>query len=89
MIIYRDEKFRGIGVPKKTPKNKTKSHAVLIKEKGKIKLIRFGQQGVTGAGKNPRTKKEKIRKASFKKRHEKNIKKGKTSAAYWSNLVKW
>ena len=83
------EKFKGYNKPKRTPKHKTKSHAVLAKEGDKVKLIRFGQQGVKGAGKNPRTKAEKARRESFKARRAENIAKGKMSAAYWSAKVKW
>ena len=82
MITYRGEKFSGYNKPKRTPKGK-KSHAVLAKEGTKVKLIRFGQQGVSGDKKmTPRAK-------SFKARHGNNIKKGKMSAAYWANKVKW
>jgi hypothetical protein len=88
-IVYRGERFSGYNKPKRTPNHPTKSHAVLAKEGDKIKLIRFGQQGVSGAGKNPRTKAEKARRASFKARHAKNISRGKLSAAYWANRVKW
>ena len=87
-ITYRGERFSGYNKPKRTP-NAKKSHAVLAKEGTKVKLIRFGQQGVRGAGKNPKTKKQKARRKSFKARHAKNIKKGKMSAAYWANRVKW
>ena len=87
-ITYRGERFAGYNKPKRTPGAK-KSHAVLAKEGNKVKLIRFGQQGVRGAGKNPKTKKGKARRKSFKARHAKNIKKGKMSAAYWANKVKW
>ena len=87
-ITYRGERFSGYNKPKRTPKAK-KSHAVLAKEGSKVKLIRFGQQGVSGAGKNPKTKKDRARQKSFKARHAKNIKKGKMSAAYWANKVKW
>ena len=87
-IVYRGERFAGYNKPKRTPKA-SKSHAVLAKEGDKIKLIRFGQQGVSGAGKNPKTAKEKARRKSFKARHAKNIKKGKMSAAYWADKVKW
>ena len=59
------------------------------KDGDKVKLIRFGQQGVRGAGKNPTSKAQKARKASFKARHAKNIAKGKMSAAYWANKTKW
>ena len=74
--------------PKRTP-NAKKSHAVLAKEGSNVKLIRFGQQGVSGAGKNPQTAKEKARRRSFKARHAKNIRRGKMSAAYWADKVKW
>jgi hypothetical protein len=87
-IVYRGERFAGYNKPKRTPKA-SKSHAVLAKEGDKVKLIRFGQQGVSGAGKNPKTAKEKARRKSFKARHAKNIKKGKMSAAYWADKVKW
>ena len=83
----------GYNKPKRTPSHPSKSHIVLAryKERGRTltKLIRFGQQGVRGAGKSPRTKASKARRASFKARHAKNIAKGRSSAAYWSNKVKW
>ena len=79
----------GFNKPKRTPNHKTKSHAVLAKVGSTIKLIRFGQQGVSGAGKKPMTEKGKARRKSFKARHAKNIAKGKLSAAYWANKVKW
>ncbi len=88
-MIYRGEKFSGYNKPKRTPGHKTKSHAVLAKEGSKVKLIRFGQQGVSGAGSNPKSKSDKNRRKSFKARHAKNIKKGKMSAAYWANRTKW
>ena len=88
-ITYRGEKFSGYNKPKRTKGHPKKSHAVLAKEGDKVKLIRFGQQGVKGAGKNPKTAKEKARKKSFKARHAENIKKGKMSAAYWANKTKW
>ena len=74
--------------PKRTSKHKTKSHVVLACSGGKKKLIRFGQQGVTTTGKKTDTK-SKARRKSFKARHAKNIAKGKMSAAYWANKVKW
>ena len=89
MITYRGVKFSGYNKPKRTKNHKTKSHAVLAKVGKKVKLIRFGQQGVKGAGKNPRTKAAKSRRRSFKAMHAKNIRKGKMSAAYWANKVKW
>ena len=79
----------GYNKPKRTPKHPTKSHVVVAKEGDKVKTIRFGQQGVSGAGKNPKTAKGKARRKSFKARHAKNIAKGKMSAAYWANKVKW
>jgi len=81
--------LKGVNKPKRTPSHPTKSHIVLAKAGDKTKLIRFGQQGVKGAGKNPKTASEKARKKSFKARHAKNIAKGKMSAAYWSNKTKW
>ncbi|QDP65760.1 MAG: hypothetical protein GOVbin5663_13 [Prokaryotic dsDNA virus sp.] len=88
-ITYRGVRFSGYNKPKRTPKHRTKSHAVLAKQGNKIRLIRFGQQGVRGAGKKPRTASERARKRSFKARHRKNIARGKMSAAYWANKVKW
>ena len=82
MIEYRGEKFAGYNKPKRTP-NAAKSHAVLAKEGGKVKLIRFGQQGVQGSPEGT------ARNKAFKARHAKNIAKGKMSAAYWANKVKW
>jgi len=79
----------GYNKPKRTPSHPTKSHVVVAKEGDKIKTIRYGQQGVSGAGKDPKTAKEKARRKSFKARHAKNIAKGKCSAAYWANKVKW
>jgi hypothetical protein len=79
----------GYNKPKKTPKHPTKSHVVVAKEGEKIKTIRFGQQGVSGAGSKPSTAKDKARQKSFKARHASNIKKGKMSAAYWADKVKW
>jgi len=79
----------GYNKPKRTPSHPTKSHVVVAKEGDKIKTIRYGQQGVSGAGKDPKTAKEKARRKSFKARHAKNIAKGKMSAAYWANKSKW
>ena len=78
----------GYNKPKRTPSHPTKSHVVVAKEGDKIKTIRFGQQGVKGAGKNPKTASEKARRKSFKARHAKNIK-NKMSGAYWANREKW
>jgi hypothetical protein len=79
----------GYNKPKRTPSHPTKSHVVVAKEGDRIKTIRYGQQGVSGAGKDPKTAKEKARRKSFKARHAKNIAKGKMSAAYWANKSKW
>ena len=79
----------GYNKPKRTPNHPTKSHVVVAKEGDKVKTIRYGQQGVKGAGKNPKTASEKARRKSFKARHAKNIAKGKMSAAYWANKSKW
>ena len=79
----------GYNKPKRTPGHKTKSHVVVAKSGDKIKTIRFGQQGVSGAGKSPSSAKDKARRKSFKARHAKNIAKGKMSAAYWANKTKW
>ena len=72
-----------INQPKRTPSHPTKSHVVKTKVNGKEKIIRFGQQGKTGDRTNT------ARSRSFKARHAKNIAKGKSSAAYWANKVKW
>ena len=88
-ITYRGERFSGYNKPKRTPGHKTKSHAVLAKSGETIKLIRFCQQGVSGAGKSPQSAKGKARRKSFKARHAKNIAEGKMSAAYWANKEKW
>ena len=83
--------FSGYNKPKKTPGHSTKSHAVLAKEGETVKLIRFGEQGAKTAGKPKAGESEaaKKKRASFKARHGKNIKKGKMSAAYWSSKTKW
>lgn len=90
MIKKGRETFGGYNKPKRTPGHPKKSHAVLAKEGDKVKLIRFGQQGVSGS---PKKKGESAayrkRRESFKARHASNIKKGKMSAAYWADKVKW
>ena len=90
-IEYRGETFSGYNKPKRTPNHPTKSHVVLAKEGDTIKMIRFGEQGAKTAGKPKAGESDAMKKkrASFKARHAKNIKKGKTSAAYWANKVKW
>ena len=90
MAVKRgSETFSGFNKPKRTPNHPTKSHAVLAKQGDKVKLIRFGQQGVSGAGKNPQSDKGKARRKSFLARHAKNIARGKMSAAFWAAKVKW
>ena len=79
----------GYNKPKRTPSHPTKSHVVVAKSGHQVKTIRYGQQGVSGAGSNPKTEKQKARRKSFKARHAKNIAKGKMSAAYWANKSKW
>lgn len=90
MISYRGEQFEGYNKPKRTPQHPKKSHAVLAKEGDTVKLIRFGQQGVSGSpAKKGESAADKARRASFKARHADNIAKGKMSAAWWSSSVKW
>ena len=89
MLKRGDMTFAGYNKPKRTPNHPTKSHAVLAKSGDQVKLIRFGQQGISGAGSNPKTEREKARRRSFKARHAKNIAKGKMGAAFWANRVKW
>jgi len=81
----------GYNKPKRTPNHPKKSHIVVAKEGSKVKTIRFGQQGVKTAGKPKKgeSAKQKARRKSFKARHRKNIRKGKMSAAYWADKVKW
>jgi hypothetical protein len=89
-IEYRGERFPGYNKPKRTPGHKTKSHAVLAKEGETVRLVRFGQQGVRGAGKAPKTAAERARKKSYYARHDAQGKpKNKLSAKYWSHKVKW
>ena len=91
--MTKDTRLKRAGVsgyikPKRTPGHKTKSHIVVAKSGSQVKTIRFGQQGVSTAGKKTDDK-SKARRKSFKARHGKNIAKGKMSAAYWANKVKW
>jgi len=83
MIKRGSEEFSGYNKPKKTPNHPTKSHAVLAKSGDEVKLIRFGQQGVKGSPDGTK------RNEAFKARHAENIAKGKMSAAFWANKVKW
>ena len=95
MAASKDPRLARAGVtgynkPKRTPNHPTKSHVVVAKEGNQVKTIRFGQQGVSGsprkAGESEAYRK---RRESFKARHASNIKKGKMSAAYWADRVKW
>ena len=84
----KDSRLKRAGVsgynkPKRTPSHPTKSHVVVAKSGDQVKTIRFGQQGVSGDKTNT------SRAKSFKARHGKNIAKGKMSAGYWANKVKW
>ena len=83
--------LKGVNKPKRTPDHPSKSHVVMASEDGKYKLIRFGEQGASTAGKPKSGESDKMKKkrASFKARHSKNSAKGKLSAAYWANKVKW
>lgn len=95
MAVKKDPRLKAAGVegynkPKRTPSHPTKSHVVVAKSGDTVKTIRFGQQGVSGSP--PRageSQADKERRASFKARHAKNIAKGKLSAAYWADKVKW
>lgn len=89
-IEYRGERFAGYNKPKRTPNHPEKSHAVLAKDGDQVKLIRFGQQGVSGSpARKGESEADKRRRASFKARHASNIAKGKMSAAFWASKEKW
>ena len=80
----------GFNQPKRTPSHPTKSHVVVAKSGDQVKTIRFGQQGVSGSPKREgESAADKARRDSFKAPHAENINKGKMSAAYWANKVKW
>ena len=91
----RDSRLERAGVsgfnkPKRTPGHPTKSHVVVAKSGTQVKTIRFGQQGVSGSPKKEgESDSYRKRREAFKARHASNISKGKMSAAYWSNKVKW
>ena len=89
--LIKKHKLAGVNKPKRTPKHAKKSHMVLAQEGHTLKLIRFGEQGAATAGKPKagESDKMKAKRKSFKARHGKNIAKGKMSAAYWANKVKW
>lgn len=94
-MATKDPRLARVGVsgynkPKKTPSHPTKSHVVVAKSGDKVKTIRFGQQGVSGSPKKEgESQSSKARRESFKARHSKNIAKGKMSAAFWADKVKW
>ena len=89
--LLKKHRLSGVNKPKRTPDHPKKSHMVLAKDGNKVRLIRFGEQGAKTAGKPKSGEGSKMRKkrASFKARHAKNIARGKMSAAYWANKVKW
>lgn len=95
MPAKKDSRLERAGVsgynkPKRTPSHPTKSHVVVAKQGDQIKTIRFGQQGVKGAGKSPTTAKDKARKKSYYARHNaQDSNPSKLSARYWSHKVKW
>ena len=96
MKVKKDSRLARAGVsgfnkPKRTPNHPKKSHIVVAKVGDKIKTIRFGEQGATTAGKPKAGESDRMKKkrASFKARHRRNIAKGKLSAAWWANRVKW
>ena len=89
-LMKRCGSVSGYNKPKRTPGHKTKSHVVLAKDGDKVKCVRFGQQGVRGAGKSPKSAKDKARKKSYYARHNaQDSSPPKTSARYWSHKVKW
>lgn len=83
--------LKGVNKAKSTPSHPKKSHMVIAKEGNKVKLIRFGEKGASTAGKPKAGESDrmKAKRKSFKARHAKNINKGKMSAAYWADKVKW
>ena len=89
--LIKKHNLKGVNKPKRTPDHKTKSHMVLAQEGHTLKLIRFGEQGASTAGKPKAGESDrmKAKRKSFKARHGRNISKGKMSAAYWANKVKW
>jgi hypothetical protein len=96
MTKKKDSRLERAGVsgynkPKRTPNHPKKSHVVVAKEGDTVKTIRFGEQGASTAGKPKAGESEAMKKKrkSFKARHASNISKGKMSAAYWSDRVKW
>ena len=96
MPLKKDSRLKRAGVagfnkPKRTPSHPKKSHVVVAKVGAQVKTIRFGEQGASTAGKPKagESARMKAKRKSFKARHGRNIKKGKMSAAYWADKVKW
>jgi hypothetical protein len=95
MVAKKDPRLARAGVsgynkPKRTPNHPKKSHVVVAKVGDQVKTIRFGQQGVSGSPKKSgESAAYAARRRSFKARHASNIQKGKLSAAYWADKVKW
>jgi hypothetical protein len=89
--LLKKHRLAGVNKPKRTPSHPKKSHMVLAKVGDKVRLIRFGEQGASTAGKPKSGESDRMKKkrSSFKARHGKNIAKGKMSAAYWADKVKW
>ena len=89
--LIKKHRLQGANKSKRTPDHQTKSHIVLAQEGSQLKLIRFGEQGAKTAGKPKSGEGDRMKKKrkSFKSRHAKNIAKGKMSAAYWADKVKW
>ena len=89
--LLKKHNLEGVNKPKRTPNHPKKSHIVLAQEGSRLKLIRFGEQGASTAGKPKKGEGDLMKKKrkSFKSRHAKNIAKGKMSAAYWADKVKW
>ena len=88
--LMKENGLEGVNKPKRTPNHPTKSHVVMAKQGDEYKLIRFGQQGVKGAGKNPKSEKDKARRKSYYARHNaQDPNPSKLSARYWSHREKW
>ena len=89
--LLKKHRLAGVNKAKRTPQHPKKSHIVLAKEGNTTKLIRFGEQGASTAGKPKKGESDRMKKkrASFKARHRRNIAKGKLSAAYWADKIKW
>ena len=90
MITYYGETFEDYNLPKATPDHSTYSHVVLVKHKGIVRMVRFGQQGVKGSPKQPgESEADKVRREAWYARHRKNIARGPLHPAWWAAKVKW